>query len=465
MRLLKLEFWKKCVSFCLTALLLCGCDTINGPQLPQNSDPMATQPPKGPETVAAAMDLEEKFRVPEAALPDLHWWSDEAVGYSEEPHVSSDGTTAYYVYKTDMDTIHAYIEMLKNNGFTLAGVYEGYKNSMFYWAFTCDAAEDVPMIYDSITETDCHFYIGWMDSSRKKFRFGVARGLPVCDTGIRQDGSHVDVTPQGLSAGAALIRNSDGSYTTADGRLRTTVGNAMVIRDGTAYHTTSRYHAEGGKERIWIDDYYRNESVYLQFDEHSLMQDDAFRNLEIRDWNLTEQDKDSVDAYRYDAPVNLFVFQDGKMRQPTWNDNYFETATMRVMYYDKGGDGVFYVYARFDNGQQPHEIEALVAVNMAQTGILEEATYMKVGDRLTLSYTHREFDSDYHVFEWEILEGQGKVLIDPSDSNCTVTAVVPGFVRIRVTYSYTADEPDVLTGVIRPVRHAITEDYAFILEE
>lgn len=450
-----------CAVILMLSLLLGGCGTE---QIPSSPAQTQSQPPKGPETVASAMDLAESFRAPQAALPDLHFWSSETVGYQEEPHVSQDGTTAYYTYKTDLDTIRAYVEMLKNSGFTQVGIYEGYKGSMYYWAFTCDAAEDVPMIYDGITETDCHVYIGWTDSSRKKFRFGVARQLPVCDTGLRQDGSTVDVMPQGISAGAALLRNSDGSYATADGRLQTTVGNAMVIRDGTVYNTTGSYHLDGSKEKVWIDDYYRNESIYIQFNTHALMQGDVYRNTDIRDWNLTAMDKGSVDHYQYDAPLSLFIFQDGKMRQPTWNDSYYETATLRLMYYDRGGDAVFYIYARFDNGQEPKEVEALVAVSMAQSGVLDDATYMKVGDRLTLTYSHREFDSDYHTFDWEIIEGVGKAAIDVQGDTCSVTAQSPGVVRVRVTYHYTADEPDVLTGIIRPVRHAITETYSFIIE-
>ena len=363
-----------------------------------------------------------------------------------------------------MDTIRAYIDMLTNNGFTQVGIYEGYKGSMYYWAFTCDGAEDIPKIYDSITETDCHFYIGWTNNSRQKFRFCVSRGLPVCDTGLRRDGTEVDITPQGISAGAALIRNADGSYATDDGRLQTAVGNAMVIRNGQVYNTTSRYDADGGKEKLWIDDYFRNESIYLQFDAHGLMQGDVRRHVDIRDWNLTAQGKENVDRYQYDAPVSLFVFQDGKMRQPAWNDSYYETATLRLMYYDKGGDAVFYIYARFDNGQEPTEVEALAAVNMAKSGTVDDATYMKVGDRLTLTYSHREFDSDYHTFKWEILEGEGKATIDASNDSCTVTAQAPGVVILRLTYNYTVDEPDVLTGIVRPVRHAITQDYSFIIE-
>ena len=459
-----LRIQRLCAVILLLALVLTGCDLPESESSPKGSKPATTQTAAKPETVAAALDLKEIFRVPAAALPDLHWWSAEEVGYQEEPHVSKDGTTAYYVYKTDLDTIRAYVEMLKANGFTQVGIYEGYKGSMYYWAFTCDGAEDLPMIHDAITDTDCHVYIGWTDSSRHKFRFGVARGLTVCDTGLRRDGATVDVTPQGPSAGAALVRQVDGSYATADGRLSAAVGTATVIRDGKTYQTTSRYRNEGGKQRLWVEAYHRNESMYLQFNENYLMQDDVFRNLDIQDWNLTALEPGSVDAYRYDAPVNLFIFQDGMMRQPTWNDSYYETATLRLMYYDKGGDAVFYIYARFDNGREPSEVEALVVVNMADSGVLEDATYMKTGDRLTLTYTHREYDSDYHTFEWAIVEGEGKATIEATGDTCQVTADAPGVVTVRVTYHYTADEPDVLTGIIRPARHSITQDYHFIIE-
>lgn len=116
------------------------------------------------------------------------------------------------------------------------------------------------------------------------------------------------------------------------------------------------------------------------------------------------------------------------------------------IYNDNGGDAVFYICARFPDGT-PKEIEALCAVSTADNGgAFGNATYVKVGDKITLNYPHREYDSSYHVFDWSVVEGKDNVSIDGVGSTCTVTALKPGVAAVKLVYSYSVEEPDVLLG-------------------
>lgn len=134
------------------------------------------------------------------------------------------------------------------------------------------------------------------------------------------------------------------------------------------------------------------------------------------------------------------------------------------MHYDKGGIAVFYVYARFLDGE-PTEIEALCAVDTSDKGgAIEEATYLTPGSTIVLKYTHQEYGSAYHTYDWAIVEGDDKVSIDATGNSCDVTAIAPGVATVTVTYHYSKEEPDVLTGISRTVDHTIVEEYHFIVE-
>ena len=70
----------------------------------------------------------------------------------------------------------------------------------------------------------------------------------------------------------------------------------------------------------------------------------------------------------------------------------------------------------------------------------------------------------YHVDEWEVIEGGNNVVLDGPDNDCRVTAVRPGVAVVKMSYSYTREEPDVLTGAPRDVGHTRTEEYVFVIE-
>lgn len=315
--------------------------------------------------VAEELDVSAATALPPAVLPDLYHWSGKTMKYKNEP--SSDSECQHIEYYAQMDTILAYIEMLKANGFTLVGEYVGYQQAMYYWSLVCDTAADIPMITDVITEADCHVSIGWSNKSRTTFTFRVSRDLPVTDTGSRMDGSVEDLMFTGPSLGTGLIKNPDGSYSTTDGRLSTCASSATILRDGVSYSAPVTYDEKYEKQHVYVEEFYLNEYLYLQFPTNSLSAGNLFSHLQMRDWLLTEHDDHGEDVFVYDAPFTMFVFHGGMMRRPSYNDEYFETTCARVMYYEKGKEAVFYLYGKMRGSGEPKEIEALIAVDMSKT--------------------------------------------------------------------------------------------------
>lgn len=227
-----------------------------------------------PQTMAQPIDLDQAFALTDSVLPDLYSWADGAATYDDEPGELHGNQVLNY--RTDREIIDEYVAMLQNNGYTLIGEYDEFVE-IHSWGLTCDAAPNADTLEMKFTEQPCHVSIHWTDSSRRGFTMYVSPDIQVCDTGLRRDGSVVDIRPQGTSAGAGLVRLSDGTYQTSDGRLTTAVGNAMVIRDGVTYNTGARYCLDGDYDQIWIEDYYRNEGIFITSPENYLVEGDLFR--------------------------------------------------------------------------------------------------------------------------------------------------------------------------------------------
>lgn len=391
-------------------------------------------------------------------VPDLYYWAPGEVAYDRK---SGDHT---HYYKTEAAVIDAYVRMLQDNGFTLVDTFsQTYKKTFLSWAFTCDAKPDARTVTNQYTDTPCHVTI-WYADKKGKYTISVSEDLVVGDTGLRKDGGNASLAPSGPSACAGLERNKDGSYQTTDGRLKAALGTAMVLRDGTAYITDASYAHEDGDEVLRVENFYRNEGIYFQAPESSLLQGDVFTQRELRRerWHDHKTMQDLA-GFRWDTPM-LAMPRDGVWLGASKNESVYESQTVRVMYYDKGGEAVFYIYAKFLRGE-PQEIEALCVVDTTQANsTIQDATYMKPGKEATVKYTHHENGTSYETYEWEIIEGKDKISIDGVGKTCTVTAKSPGVAKVQVTYGYSKEEPNVLTGNMQTVGHSKTEVYTFIIE-
>lgn len=449
----------------LTALAMIlglgGCGESLITRIPELGDVLSTNPVKQAVTVAQPLDLDTLFAAPDNAVQDFHYWTDKEFPYESNP--SRDKGPQVHHYVLDAQAMAEYAQMLQENGFTLVK-YHNQSDKFVEWSLASDRCPDAATITSVYSQTECHVNI-WRSDNNRKFRVDVSEDLRVCDIGLRRDGVTADVKPQGQSAGAGLIRLADGSYQTSDGRLTAPAGTAMVLRDGTAYNTTATFDLDRGYEGIMTGDYYRDQFIYLKHAENSLMTGDIFREQDLAGESVFEDlDNDSVTGRSFGSKPGVVLSHGEKALLPCFVQDNFEQLTMRVMYYEKGGDAVYYVYGRFADNKEPKEVEALIAVNMAGDGVVEDATYMKAGSTVKLVYTHREFGTKFDVFKWEVIDGQGKVSISSTGDTCEVTGTAPGLAIVRVTYEYGVEEPDVLTGNMRTVTKAITQDYNFVIE-
>lgn len=426
--------------------------------------------PQEPVTLVSEQNYDSWQKVPENALPDLHYWSGKVVGYADKP--TPDGSTCqYFEYgcknAANQAIFKEYLAALQENGFTLVDTYyASYKGGGTFesWGLNCDAApnaQTVGLMYKDSSR--CHVSIY---NDEGIMRFTISPDLVVCDTGLRRGDTTADLRPQGPSIRAGLVRLPDGRYQTSDGRLTAAVGTAMVIRDGHPYTADADYTL-GGSDKLNIEGYYRNESIFFRSKGSYLMEGDVFTERELRQWRQFSTEKADQDIYKYSTNADLSIANSDKWISPTYSslsDAVYDCCSVRVMYMDKGGDAVFYIYARFLDGT-PKEIEALCAVSTADDeGAFGNATYVKVGDKITLNYPHREYDSSYHVFDWSVVEGKDNVSIDSVGSTCTVTALKPGVAAVKLVYSYSVEEPDVLLGTPRRVARTKTESYYFVIE-
>lgn len=461
---------------------LIGTDPSTASDPPTASDPgTVSTPPTGTDpgtppvptagtgsgtavTVAGKADLNYYNQIPEHAVPDMYYWGNGAVSYDDKPNQD----TGVYQYLADASVIDQYISMLQKNGFTLIDTYDfSYKGSSFYsWGFTCDAVPDAEEITLQYKDTKCHISLYYADHTRE-YRMDVSEDLLVCDTGLRIDGSVADLRPKGPSVEMGLIQLPDGRYQTSDGRLTVSVGTAMILRDGVSCTANASYSAydDRTQEILQIMNYYRNEGIHFQAPKASLMQGDVFTQRDMRHWRwpeCTNIDQLIVhDGNLY--PALVFPYK-GSWQGASHNEDIYEAQTVRVMLYDTNNIGVFYIYSKFLKGE-PKEVEILCAVNLSERrGSIDDATYIKAGNTATVKYAHHEYGTKWETYDWVILEGSDKISINAVGSTCDVTANTPGVAAVQVTYGYSTEEPDVLTGIMRTVSHTRKKVYHFIIE-
>ena len=414
-------------------------------------------------TVVGAVDLDYYNQLPENAVPDMYYWGDGRVQYLSDP---SDNDSGIYKYAVDAETVELYVAMLQDNGFTLVDTYNfSYKGTtLTSWGFTCDAAADAETITLMYEKTPCHISLYYADDPGE-YTMQVSPDLLPCDTGLRYDGSVVDLRPKGPSAGAGLVQLPDGSYQTSDGRLTASLGTATILRDGVVYTANARYNTADGEEELQIENYYRNEGIYFQAPKASLMQGDIFTPHQMRRWRWTDRTgiADLSKSLLGNQPL-LALPYDGKWLGASYNETLYEDQTVRVMLYDSGNIGVFYIYSKTLK-DKPTEVEALCVVSMTERkGTLDEATYVKAGNVATVKYGYHEFGTMWETYSWVILEGADKISIETTGNTCDVTCHKPGVAAVQVTYSYSKEEPDVLTDIMRTVDHNKVQVYYFIIE-
>lgn len=371
--------------------------------------------------------------------------------------------TANYTAKKEI--VEEYIAMLCKNGYSIVDEQSAssWLNGYHFWGLKCDAIPITGNITMIGSDTPCHISISWTKSSSSQFTFQISDEIIVQDIGLRRSDNPVSIIPSAPSAGAGLLRLSDGSYQTTDGRLTAEAGTATVIRDGKTYTASTRYETSGNHEIFWVEDYYRSEGIFLKTEQRSLMEGDYFLHRDLARKRPIDGKKDSIAKTNYSETAIAFAHGDHWVG-PCFNEENYEELIMRVLYYDQGGEAVIYFYARFAEGT-PSEVEALCCVNMLPTDPFKDAIRMEVDDKITLTHSCSIESETYDSYQWEVIEGAENVTLSGTNSQkCKVTATDSGYVALKVTHFYNKIEPDVLSKIPRKVNKSESHIYYLIIE-
>lgn len=424
----------------------------------ENAPPAPTSSLK----VTEGVDLSYLFEKKENGVQDVRYWSEGSLQFDDDP-LDMDSYTIYYLDcgKSDLNT---YIDMLCQNGFTLVADYDrrgsGISGGQFIeYALVSNDVEGISTRSGIYTKAENHIDIWWEDY-HNCWRMEVVKGLEVCDLGIRRDGTVVPTYTRGESAECGLL-HQDGYYTTEDGRLRSGENEATIVVDGEVM-TGELYNLEKksrNEYRFYMDGFGKGEMEF-SWDKRSMEEGSIFLNtLADEDISLT------------------LVLPNGSTKLSSESYKGFSKLLLRVMHYDAEGDAVFYLYGESFSG---HSVEVLMAVNLWEmdnpttpepidaTGAetidvsADTTIRIKVGETVTLHCVYSEFGSMYHTYDWS--SSGSTINMSESYNKVTVKGIEPGTAEIYMTYHYTKDEPDVLTGNTRHNGHSRSRTYTIIVE-
>ncbi|MCD8019802.1 MAG: zinc ribbon domain-containing protein [Clostridiales bacterium] len=283
------------------------------------------------------------------------------------------------------------------------------------------------------------------------------------------------------SGGASYIGDSfttglyllaDGSYQTMDGRLTAAVGEAMLIADGTATTFPSEfiYDNDDNRQEIYVNNNYGTEQQVIYIPTTVTL---ASGQIYDSSYFIIESDSATKNRGVY-STVPPFTWtamfaclHDGEYICPVRGlSGVMTEINVRVMYVDESV-AVFYTCAQFES--EPYEVESLIAVEIGTDTVVEnqpDGEYtISVGDSVDITGPS-EFDTGYNLWDWEFVYGEAYAILTGTNAQtCKVIGTSVGEVRVKVTYSYSLKEPDVLTGIERSVGHSATREYVITIEK
>ena len=453
----------KIISFCMLMIFivaLCGCSKLQDSSKTdeksettfKDEDTSEDEDEVTEEILAEAMDLSSYEQIPDNAIQEFWTWSEGGARVGYDP----DGGYSYW--KVTKELAEEYITFLTEEmGLVLQ---ETGRNSYgVSYGFTHSIVEAEGTIGHTRLENKYPVVLSYGGTENAKF-YVNKDVFNVCDMGYRRSGAKEEVKVYGDSAGAALIKTSDGIYKTDDGRLQTKLNEAMVIRNGETAVTEASHESRDEKESILVEYYYRDEGFYLETPKYYSLTDDIYRIDELVQSDYPTFERDEMEYEEYGGKLTFLMSHNGTWIGPQHWENKYKQLTVRVMYYEKDVEAVYYVYAKFTD-EEPNEVEALVAVDLSEkeekqdtsnTVVSDEIVQLKDGDTLLvgqtgeLSYNKRKSGSSYHVYNWSIIDGKGRATLDEENDSCQITAIESGVVKVKCSYSYTVDSTNVLTG-------------------
>ncbi len=405
-------------------------------------------PTPAPVLVATAISPDTTFE-PENdgwTIPDLRFWSEGKVT-ADEP--DSD-RVVWSIDKDDLPMLQDYIDLLINEfGYEIVDSYDAEYGKDRFWSVglkntRVETNHKVDVQY--LDDVPCDICL-WGSDRGNRGQMSFSSDLNYEDTGHRYKGFE-SRTLYGKSAATELWRNPDGSYTTGDGRLTAQPGQAMVIRDGVPYTAVVRYDGEGNRERLWVENFYRNESLYFIYPDRYLIPGDVWDFYQMMSYK-NGKDDNSGENYKKNEPW-LSIYHDGEWYYPAaGSDNIFKSFTMRVLYADEGGDAVYYF--AFELSSEPREFEMLIVTNGRGSEAAENIVRLTPGQYTKLHIDTGVFSSSYEVYDWTIETASGAAEIESSGGDCTVIALQNGSATVTGTIQFGAQEVDALTGTTQTV--------------
>lgn len=423
----------------------------------------ATAAPVSGTRVATGIDLSYVSKAKKNGVQDIRYWSKGTIPFSKKP-LDMDGFTLYK-FKCERSVLEAYIRDLCQNGFTLAAEYDrtSYTGGKFIeYALTCDGAS-VPTMQGLYTKADCHIDI-WKDDVY--WRMDVADGLSYGDMGLRQGGGKESICPLGDSAEAGLLYTS-GAYLTDDGRFSAKMGKADVLVKGKHKTGACTIKKKGTKKYEMTVEGFGSGTLTFSWSKEEIQGNRVYVHKDFED-----------------GDASLTWTLDGRDMTPkAAGEVYFSGLILRVMHYDPAGEAVFYVYAETFDGEKLEllaaadlpaggETSAQPAESPSYTGETERITvgedttiYMKVGQTVILKSRYNssyDLGTMYTTYDWSC--SGDAVSISGSFSELTVKGLKKGTATISLKYSYTKDEEDVLTGVMRHNAKTRKRTYTIVVE-
>ena len=370
----------------------------------------------------------------------------------------------------DKAIVDEYVAVLTGGGYNLKLVEEyeeNYSSTFFSWGLdytgTGNVTAKTDVVYTDTQATICIY--GTIKRSKLEVTVWVPQRMELVDLGLRYGSASASTGIAGPSAMAGLYRNADGSFETSDGRLKTQLGRATVLRDGVSCSAAATFQTNESlsRDELWVDSFYRNEALFFCSPMDVLMTGDVYTQKDLTQEASWVNSKEFTSLSQFaDYRWTLFfgLGHDGDFITPLLGErNEFQDLTVRVMYYKPGVEAVYYVYAGLDSA--PRTMEALIAVDLdVEPMETADGTYSLSAGGSAAITCPTEFGTNYDTFSWEILSGSSVVSLSGATSRtCTVHALRTGTARVRVTYHYGVDEPDVLTGIPRNADKTKTYEY------
>lgn len=376
---------------------------------------------------------------------------------------------------SDLSIVQSYVETICNGNYNLAlteEYNESYSSTFFSWGIDYTGAGDVYSTTKvNYTDSVCTIGIyGMIERDRMEMAIWIPLEMDQVDLGLRYGGQNVSVGIGGGSASAGLYKLPDGSFETTDGRFSVKPGQAVVLRDGETYTTEATFNRDSniGRDELWVRNFYRDETIYFCAPESRLMTGDIYIMKDLlQDPRMLQYMRTADDFDDFIWTLFFGAGHDGSFIMPVEGDsNRFKDLIVRVMYWEKDVQAVYYIYAEFLTS--PYTVEALCAVDLngGQSAVQADGEYtLYTGESLDITCP-TEYDTNYELFTWEIVEGSSLAEVAGTISRtCTVKANRPGTVRVKVTYEYGIDEPDVLTGFARNSDKSKTMEYLIHIDQ